>query len=93
MGCRYLPFSASGGALRFHLLSNLYERTDVVITTKLSFSEWATVLGDAKITTALLDRLTSVAISWKQGRQLPLQGQLGRSTEVKRTRPSVRSRS
>jgi DNA replication protein DnaC len=54
----FVPFSKTGAELLFGVLTERYERGPVLVTTNLDFASWTEVFGDARLTGALLDRLT-----------------------------------
>ena len=54
----YVPASKLGSELFFDVISGAYENTSVIITTNLPFDQWTEVLGNQRLTGAVLDRLT-----------------------------------
>lgn len=54
----YVPFSKTGGELLFQFFAARHERRSTIITSNLDFDEWVKVLGDEKMMTVLLDRMT-----------------------------------
>lgn len=70
----FVPFDKAGGELLFDVLSTRHEHAATVITSNLAFSEWTRVLGDDKLTAALLDRLApnaEVLVTRGPGDRLP----------------------
>lgn len=53
----FMPLSPAEANLFFGFISAMSERTSLIITSNKGFDEWADFLGDATITTAILDRL------------------------------------
>ncbi|WP_047808048.1 IS21-like element helper ATPase IstB [Desulfosporosinus acididurans] len=53
----FMPLSTIEANLFFGFVSSMSEKTSLIITSNKGFDEWADFLGDATITTAILDRL------------------------------------
>ena len=53
----FMPLSPAEANLFFGFVSSMSEKTSLIITSNKGFDEWADFMGDATITTAILDRL------------------------------------
>ena len=53
----YTPIEKREANLFFNLISELYEKPSLIVTSNKSFDAWAEMMGDTVMTTALLDRL------------------------------------
>jgi DNA replication protein DnaC len=57
----YVPLAEVGAEFLFQVIAERAERTAVVLTTNLPFSEWTQVIPNARLCKALLDRITDRA--------------------------------
>lgn len=53
----FIPLHKDAAELLFQVVSDCYEQKSLIITSNLEFSQWNTVFGDNRLTTALVDRL------------------------------------
>ncbi len=80
----YVPFSKAGAELLFEVVSRAYERNSLIVTTNLPFEAWTEVLGNERLTGALVDRLTHrVTILEANGESYRLQDSKRRSRKKK----------
>ncbi len=83
----YVPFSKAGAELLFEVVSRAYERTSLILTTNLPFENWTEVLGNERLTGALLDRITHrVHIIEANGESFRLRDAKKRSRQKRRKR-------